>query len=104
MYILLMGKPCFRFKNKQMNLGEFYDTLARSSAVEVQSAYNGKLLCKSYRPEKHSHLSNRQIIRVWAEMRVSKGVFGNYAKPIICVFVDGHEEFVKEYGERKENA
>ena len=80
-----------------MTLSDFYGNIACSTTLEVQSAYNGKLLCKNYRHDKHGHLSNREVRSVWAEIRTSKGTFGNYAHPVLCVYVDGHEEYVKEH-------
>lgn len=83
---------------KDMTVKEF-STLAHSTVIEVRSGYNGKILCKNYNPRKHKDISDRKIISVWSEIRVTgSSGFTNFAKPIICVFVLGDVEYDSEKG------
>lgn len=83
-----------------MTLQEFREYHCRSE-LKVMSAYNGKVLCKDFNEKKHAHLADREVHSVWAECVSTKGLgFGNIAKPIICVYVDGKPEAEKALAER----
>lgn len=73
------------------------------SDMYVLSGFNGKVLARPYRASKHFEtIGKRIVINMWAELKVRKNVFGNIAKPIICVYVDGSvecEEHVKKLSE-----
>lgn len=85
-----------------MTLLEFHDGYARSE-IMVMSAFDGKVLCKAFDPKKHNKYANREIISIWADVRLSSGIsYGNWVKPIICVYVDGKEEADKYFAKRKE--
>lgn len=65
--------------------------------IEVKSAYNGKILCKDFDGRKHKNLCGRKIISIWSEIRATKSEgFSNIARPTICVFVSGKEEFEED--------
>ena len=76
-----------------MILSEFYEFYCKSE-LKVMSAFNGKVLCHKFNPKKHSGIADREVHTVWAEIKSSPNYsFGNYAKPIICVYVDGRTEY-----------
>lgn len=76
-----------------MKLSEFYECFCKSE-LKVLSAFNGKVLCHNFNPKKHESIADREVNTVWAEIKVSPNYsFGNYAKPIICVYVDGRKEY-----------
>ena len=80
-----------------MTVIEFYEEYCRSS-LKIKSAYNGKVLCKDFNPEKHIEVGKREITTVWAEIETSKPRgFGNISRPIMCAFVDGAIEYNKEH-------
>ena len=78
-----------------MKLVDFAKSLAKSK-IKVISGYNGKVLCFRFQPEKHSAIGKRELLTVWAELEVINSGFGNCCQPILCVYVDGHEELAKE--------
>lgn len=70
------------------------------STLEVKSAYNGKVLCKSFNPKKHLEIAERTVLNIWAEIRVTNGSgYGSFARPVICAFVDGHKEYLETHRE-----
>ena len=75
------------------------------SDMYVLSGFNGKVLARPYRASKHFEtIGKRIVIDMWAELKVIKNVFGNTARPIICVYVDGsveYEERVKKLSEEE---
>ena len=76
-----------------MTLSEFYEHHCKSD-LKVLSAFNGKVLCRNFNPQKHVEIADREVHSVWAEIVVTtRCSFGNYAKPIICVYVDGRKEY-----------
>lgn len=80
-----------------MTLSEFYKFYCKSE-LKVMSAFNGKVLCRNFIPEKHKGIADREVRSVWAEIKSSSNYsFGNYAKPIICVFVDGRKEYEETF-------
>ena len=76
-----------------------YAKLCRST-LKVLSAYNGKVLCFVFDETKHLEIAEREITSVWAEIKVTDSSFGNYAKPIMCAFVDGRIEYEKEMAKK----
>lgn len=81
-----------------MTINELYSELQIQSPMKIISAYNGRVLCYNFNPNKEEHkkLGERQIRDIWAEMRVTqKSGFGNYADVILCAFVDGFQEYRK---------
>ena len=67
------------------------------SPIKVISGFNGKVLAKRYDSKRHSHIANREVVSIWSEVEAKKSSgFSQYVHPIICVYVDGHEEYVKE--------
>lgn len=66
------------------------------TSMKVMSAYNGKVLCQRFDPKKHKAIGEREVASVWADLVILKDVFGNQAKPIICVYADGTEECYME--------
>ncbi len=71
------------------------------SPIKVMSGYNGKVLAKRFNAEKHSNIAAREVLSVWSEIEVYKGGgFSQLAHPIICAFVEGSEEYVKERAEK----
>lgn len=73
------------------------------SPLKVLSAFNGKVLCFAFDEKKHLEIAEREISSVWAEITVTNSNFGNYAKPIMCAFVDGRIEYEKEMAKKAVN-
>ena len=75
-----------------MTVNEFSDLC--HSKIKVMSAYNGKVLCKAFKPEKHTEIGEREIVSVWCEIEATKPS-GNYniALPVMCVYVHGAKEY-----------
>lgn len=77
-----------------------YAKLCRSP-LKIMSAYNGKVLCREFDEKKHAEIAEREIVSVWAEITVSNGTFGNFAKPIMCAYVNGEVEYHVEIEKNK---
>ena len=74
---------------------EDFNILCRGE-IQVISGFNGKILCRNFKNTKHKELGNREVLSVWTEIRLASDVtFSSWAKPIICVYVDGAEEYKK---------
>lgn len=81
-----------------LTVEQFYKCFAHSP-IKVMSGYNGKVLAKRYNPKKHKHISDREVTSVWSEMEVSKsGGFSQIALPMLCIYVNGKEEYEAEHG------
>ena len=79
-----------------MTVQEFYDSCKCRSKLRVISAYNGKILCYSYDPKKHTEIGERELLDIWADMQVTDSGFGNYALPVLCCFASGTKEYEKD--------
>ena len=80
-----------------MTVTEFYKDHCQST-LKIKSAYNGKILCHSFDPIKHSEIGEREILSIWAEMKASTPTgFGNIAIPIICAYASGRIEYEKDH-------
>lgn len=44
-------------------------------------------------------IAGREVVDLWSELIITDNGFGNYAKPILCCFVEGTEELYKEAGQ-----
>jgi hypothetical protein len=78
-----------------MNVGDFSEMA--HGIIEVRSAYNDKLLCRDFNPNKHKEIAIREITSVWSEIRTFNGIgFGNIAKPILCTYVVGDKEYEED--------
>lgn len=75
-----------------MTVAELYKDCRVKSILKVMSAYNMKVLCQNFNPEKHKDIGERRVSAVWAEILIQRSAFGNYAKPIMCVYADGLKE------------
>lgn len=71
------------------------------SPLRCISAYNGKILCYEFNAKKHTEIGEREICDVWADIQVTDSSFGNYARPIMCVFVNGMAEYEKERAKKQ---
>ena len=82
--------------DKTYTVEEIYE-LARHSycSIRVESAYNGKVLCKAYRPEKHTNISNRSVISIEPKIYVDADKV--FARPYLRLYVSGYEEYEKEH-------
>jgi hypothetical protein len=65
--------------------------------LRLLSGYNGKILCRSYDTSKHKDLGEREVLSLWPDIRISDGSFGNWAKPVLGVYVDGYTEAEKDF-------
>ena len=77
-----------------MKLNEFAELCRRP--IKVLSAYNGKVLCYHFDNKKHIEIGEREFHCCWSEIKVGNSTYGNWANSVICVYVDGHEEYLKE--------
>lgn len=85
-----------------MTVKELYDLA--ETPIEVKSGYNGKVLCKAYNEEKNPRISDRKILSIWAEIRANNpGGYSSIAKPVICVYVYGDEEYAQDEERRHRN-
>lgn len=90
-------------KQLKMTLNEFYKYCSPSAEIKVLSGFNGKVLCKKFKPLLHSEkYGNRKILNIWSEIAVKNDIFGNRAKPILVCYVDGFEEFKNNENKLKE--
>ena len=79
-----------------MTVQEFYEKCECKSTLRVKSAYNDKVLCYDYKPDKHTEIGKRELNCVWADITVTNSGFGDYARPIMVCYADGAEEYRKE--------
>lgn len=63
--------------------------------LKVLSAFNGKVLCHKFKPEKHIEIADRNVKSLWADLiTYNSGCdYHKRVKPILCVFVDGKKEY-----------
>ena len=67
------------------------------TTLKIMSGYNGKILCKSFDPKKHINVGEREVIAIWAGFEETKMTgFRTYVCPIVCAYVDGYSERIKE--------
>lgn len=77
-----------------MTVNELYKGVSLRSDLRVIHAGTGKILCYQYKPEspKHEKIGRMEILDLWANIQVANGIFGDYAKPYLCVFAAEREE------------
>lgn len=80
-----------------MTVQEFYESCECKSQLKVLSGFNGKVLCYSYDPKKHSEIGEREMLCIWAEMKASNRPFGNIAESILCCYASGAIEAEKHF-------
>lgn len=66
------------------------------TSIKVMSAYNGKVLCHRFDPEKHKEIGERKTDCVWADLVIVESCFGRQAKAIVCCYADGRKEWEQE--------
>ncbi len=75
-----------------MTVREFYKYT--NTPLKIKSGFNGKVLCKRYRPTLHDKKFGGRIIHtIWGEIEIMNGALGNTAKPILVCFVNGDVEY-----------
>lgn len=84
-----------------MKLIDFAASIAQTE-IKVMSAYKGRVLCYRFKPEKHAAIGERELLSVWADFEIIDSGFGKCCQPILCAYVDGHEELVKEIAKEAE--
>lgn len=67
------------------------------TSMKVMSAYDGKVLCHRFDPDKHKAIGEREVRSAWADLRILDGAFGKQATAMICVYADGSPEAFKEH-------
>jgi hypothetical protein len=67
------------------------------TSVKVMSAYNDKVLCHRFDPEKHKEIGEREVKAVWADFKSSGCGYYKAINPILCVYADGSEECYKAH-------
>ncbi len=72
------------------------------SAIRVASGFNGKVLCREFNKDKHNEIAEREVTAIWSDLLITDSGFGNYAKAIICVYVDGEKESRAFYDKKRE--
>ena len=78
-----MAKP-------SMTVQALYEVCDTQTALKVMGAYNGRVLCRAYDPEKHTEIGKRYICALWADIELQKIPFGNSARPVLCCYVAWH--------------
>lgn len=78
-----------------MTVEELYKGCRVESTLKVMSAYNGRVLCYGFNPEKHKEIGERKVRAIWADIAVRESGFEHYARPIMCAYVDGTKEMEK---------
>lgn len=61
--------------------------------LKVLSAFNGKVLCYNFKPEKHIEIAERDVETLWADLITYDRGYYKGVKPILCVYVDGRKEY-----------
>lgn len=91
--------PATAIARRDITVQDLY-LMVQSTDVYVLSGFNGKMLAKPYKASKHYETIGQRIVTaVWADLKVSKAVFGSSCKPVIYVYVYGdveHDARVKE--------
>lgn len=67
--------------------------------MKVMSGYNGKVLCRAFKKEKHEEIGKREVLSVWSEITVTNSGYHSFASTILCVYVSGgkeHEEHIRK--------
>lgn len=82
-----------------MTVKEFGELAFCTEVIEVESAYNGKVLCKRFVAAKHPAIAEREVVGFRSAIRVSRD--GQYASAVTIVSVNGKIEYEKERGEAK---
>ena len=77
-----------------MKLKEFCKLASCDEKVQVESAYNGKILCKNFKEEKHKWIAEKEVFSVSTAIRI--GYNKNYASSYLRVMVYGDVEYEKE--------
>lgn len=75
-----------------MTVSELFEKCKVQSTLKVMSAFNGKVLCHNFNPEKHEEIGNRRVECVFADIVVRESGFGHYASPVMCVYANGLKE------------
>ena len=79
---------------KDYTVEEIYGLVANSCHIQVESAYNGKILCKAYNPKKHDEISARVVCSISPCFSLSKNK--DFARAYLRVFVNGFIEWEQE--------
>lgn len=74
-------------------------------SLKVMSAYNGKILCKSFNPKnpKHADFGTREVVSIWSEIVTRSNGYNNCASAQLCVYVDGKPEYDAEHPSAEHN-
>ena len=80
-----------------MTVNEFSRLAYCSEPIQVESAYNGKVLCKRFNANNHIGIGNREIVGFRSSIRITKE--GTYACPITIVSVKGDIEYEREHNQ-----
>lgn len=80
-----------------MNVKQFAELALYGERVQVESAYNGKILCKNFKAEKHKDIGEREVSSVYSA--ISIGFHKNYATSYLRVMVRGDVEYRAEHEE-----
>lgn len=83
-----------------MTVAELFNKCKVQSTLKVMSAFNGKVLCHNFNPEKHKEIGERCVHAVWADIAVRETGFEHYARPIMCVYADGIKEMEEATNEK----
>lgn len=74
-----------------MRLTDFAE-LCHGCSIEVRSGYNGRLLTKAFRADKHVDMGEREVVSCWPDIRAQRG----FANAVMCVYVSGEKELEEE--------
>lgn len=62
------------------------------TSIKVISAYNDKVLCHRFNPEKHKEIGEREVRGVWADCKSSSLGYHKTIHLMLCVYADGSKE------------
>ena len=72
------------------------------SPLKCLSGFNGKVLCFEFKADKHKEIGEREVLSVWADIRVSEQTYGHWALPHLACFVDGKKEYDEAFARKRE--
>lgn len=72
--------------------------LLKINEIKVLSGFNGKVLARRFKPNKHKELGERFVLHIWSEIETSK-FYKNTAHSILVCYVEGkieHDRFFRK--------
>jgi hypothetical protein len=80
-------------EEKKLTVKDIYSLCQGNCLLQVVSAYNNKVLCKNYHPDKHGKISNRVVYDIRPACKVQGEI---WCLAYLVVSVNGKEEYEEE--------